>query len=161
MTADQLSQSQAERVREAFHDLDVDGSGKLSFDALLTLFEMLHVPTDADDLAQVVGQQAREANQFDVEAAQAAYAGLNKMALQRQHEREMQLRHAFKVHDRDQDGKVTAEELQRIMTEVTQEHYTMEEAAQLVSLLDTDGNGYIDVDELLGLVKSRRPVEAS
>ncbi|KAI8058488.1 hypothetical protein BDF22DRAFT_772999 [Syncephalis plumigaleata] len=161
MTVTNLSNSQVIRLKEEFSVLDADNRGTINFDSLLALYYELDVATDKDELEQLVGSKAVEANLFDIDAALQTYGKLNELAIQRQQEREAQLRHAFKLFDRDHDGKVTAEELQMIMTHVTKEQYTTDEAAELVTILDTDKNGFIDVDELLGLIKSRGEVAAS
>ncbi|KAI8058626.1 hypothetical protein BDF22DRAFT_652678 [Syncephalis plumigaleata] len=144
MTATNLSNSQVIRLKEEFSVLDADNRGTINFDSLLALYYELDVATDKDELEQLVGSKAVEANLFDIDAALQTYGKLNEL-----------------LFDRDHDGKVTAEELQMIMTHVTKEQYTTDEAAELVTILDTDKNGFIDVDELLGLIKSRGEVAAS
>lgn len=59
---------------------------------------------------------------------------------------ENELQEAFKLFDTDGDGKITSEELRKLISKIGGE-MSEGEAAGLIHRADTDGNGYVDYEE--------------
>ncbi|XP_006663707.1 probable calcium-binding protein CML25/26 [Oryza brachyantha] len=57
----------------------------------------------------------------------------------------------FSAFDKDGDGKVSAAELGDCMAAALGEDVSEEEAAAILAMADTDGDGLLDHDEFLGL----------
>ncbi|KAL1156190.1 hypothetical protein V6Z11_A08G075300 [Gossypium hirsutum] len=71
---------------------------------------------------------------------------VNIMARKMQENEVDELKEAFKVFDRDQDGFISANELRQVMMNMG-ERLTMEEAEQMIREADLDGDGVVSFDE--------------
>ncbi|KAI9592869.1 hypothetical protein BDF19DRAFT_450406 [Syncephalis fuscata] len=154
MSVTNLSNKQIHNVQNQFAFRDTSGNGKISFNDLMNLYGDMNLLIDEDELQQLLGANAQRSTQFDIDTVLSVYAKLYELTRKRQDEKEKQLRHVFTLFDRDHDGKVTAEELQMIMTEVTKQPFSVDDAAQIVQILDTNGDGLVDADEIMALVVS-------
>ncbi|MCC5577429.1 MULTISPECIES: EF-hand domain-containing protein [Microtetraspora] len=63
----------------------------------------------------------------------------------------------FDLVDSDDDGLISAEELVRLM-EVLGERITVEGAQGVITKVDTDGDGLINLDEFGAWLQSGRPL---
>lgn len=61
------------------------------------------------------------------------------------------LRSAFRIFEKTPEGGITAEELHQVLTDLG-ETITEEECRKMVSAIDDDGNGCIDVKEFVDLI---------
>jgi calmodulin len=66
-------------------------------------------------------------------------------------ESEEELREAFRVFDKDQNGFITSDELRHVMTNLG-EKLTDAEVQEMVQEADTDGDGRINYDEFVGVM---------
>ena len=60
---------------------------------------------------------------------------------------------AFKVFDKDQDGRITPEEFVGVMKQLG-ENLTVEEITQIYKDADEEGNGFITFDEFNGIYQN-------
>ncbi|CAA0828293.1 Calmodulin-like protein 8 [Striga hermonthica] len=64
---------------------------------------------------------------------------------------EEELKEAFKVFDKDQDGYICAEELQHVMISLG-EKLSDEEVEQMIREADLDGDGQVNYDEFVKMM---------
>ncbi|KAK9119204.1 hypothetical protein Scep_017297 [Stephania cephalantha] len=65
----------------------------------------------------------------------------------------------FHRFDEDGDGKISANDLRRCLAVVGAEEGAQEEVEAIVKALDMDGDGMLDVEEFVGLMKEERAEE--
>merc|ERR1740131_487262 len=80
---------------------------------------------------------------------------INSLSMQ-----ESKLATAFKMLDKDRDGKITATEIQRMSTELGMP-LTDEKVDELVSLYDEKGDGRIDIREFGRMMRDLDPADTS
>ncbi|KAL6955204.1 hypothetical protein U1Q18_047024 [Sarracenia purpurea var. burkii] len=69
-------------------------------------------------------------------------------------EADEELKEAFKVFDKDQDGYISATELRNVMLNLG-ERMTDEEVEQMVREADLDGDGYVNYDEFVKMMLAK------
>ncbi|KAJ1266259.1 hypothetical protein BS78_08G137400 [Paspalum vaginatum] len=147
---DLLSAEQISEFREAFAFFDKDGDGCITAEELATVMgslqgqrpsaeELREMIRDADadgdgaiDFAEFLGLMARK--------AAAAGGGADE-----------ELREAFKVFDKDQNGFISAAELRHVMISLG-EKLTDEEVQQMIREADLDGDGQVDYHEFVRMM---------
>lgn len=70
---------------------------------------------------------------------------------------EEEIREAFKVFDRDNNGFISAAELRHVMTSIG-EKLTDDEVDEMIREADQDGDGRIDCKKLLYMLQNRANV---
>ncbi|KAI5397774.1 Calmodulin-3, variant 2 [Lathyrus oleraceus] len=68
---------------------------------------------------------------------------------------EEELREAFKVFDKDQNGYISASELRHVMMNLG-EKLSDEEVKQMIKEADMDGDGQVDYDEFVKMMMAIR-----
>jgi len=69
-------------------------------------------------------------------------------------EQDEEMKEAFKVFDRDGNGKITASELRQVMANLG-EKLTDEEVFEMIKEADIDGDGEINFEEFLKMMKQK------
>eukprot|EP01123_Difflugia_compressa_P011852 TRINITY_DN4865_c0_g2_i1.p1 TRINITY_DN4865_c0_g2~~TRINITY_DN4865_c0_g2_i1.p1 ORF type:complete len:150 (+),score=44.91 TRINITY_DN4865_c0_g2_i1:149-598(+) len=67
-----------------------------------------------------------------------------------------ELREAFKIFDKDGDGRITAIELEGILRSLGEKNATAADAREMVSRVDRDGDGTIDFEEFVELMATSK-----
>ncbi|GJM95224.1 hypothetical protein PR202_ga11934 [Eleusine coracana subsp. coracana] len=75
----------------------------------------------------------------------------NKTADKDDHDADEELREAFKVFDKDQNGYISATELRHVMINLG-EKLTDEEVEQMIREADLDGDGQVNYDEFVRMM---------
>ncbi|KAK8532086.1 hypothetical protein V6N12_053535 [Hibiscus sabdariffa] len=120
-------EQQIAEFEEAFCLLDKDGDGCISMEELAVAIKSLdHDPT-AEELRNMI-------NEVDTDA-----------------EGEEELKEAFRVFDRDQDGYISPYELRQGMINIG-ETLTDEELDQMIREVDLDGEGRVNYEEFLRMM---------
>ncbi|RLN30585.1 hypothetical protein C2845_PM05G02400 [Panicum miliaceum] len=150
---DLLNPEQISEFREAFAFFDKDGDGCITVEELATVMgslqgqrpgaeELREMIRDADadgngtiDFAEFLGLMARK-------AGAGGDAGGDP---------DEELREAFKVFDKDQNGYISAGELRHVMINLG-EKLTDEEVEQMIREADLDGDGQVDYDEFVRMM---------
>ncbi|KAK8611376.1 hypothetical protein V6N13_131428 [Hibiscus sabdariffa] len=128
-------EQQIAEFEEAFCLLDKDGDGEscISMEELAVAIKSLdHDPT-AEELRNMI-------NEVDTD-------GLNGQEA----EGEEELKEAFRVFDRDQDGYISPYELRQGMINIG-ETLTDEELDQMIREVDLDGEGRVNYEEFLRMM---------
>ncbi|KAG2622011.1 calmodulin-like protein 5 [Panicum virgatum] len=151
---DALSPEQISEFREAFAFFDKDGDGCITLEELATVMgslqgqrpgaeELRAMIRDADadgngtiDFAEFLGLMARKTTGAGAAGGDGA---------------DEELREAFKVFDKDQNGYISATELRHVMINLG-EKLTDEEVEQMIREADLDGDGQVDYDEFVRMM---------
>ncbi|KAL5009277.1 hypothetical protein ScPMuIL_014858 [Solemya velum] len=141
--ARELDEGQVAELKEAFCLFDKDGDGKITTSELETVMRSLgQNPTKAEirDIIHEVdvdGNGAIDFNEFVVMMSKKIGAKDGTAA------DESELKDAFKVFDKDNNGLISAKELRSVMTNLG-EKLTEEEVEEMIKEADIDGDGQVN-----------------
>ncbi|KAK9018164.1 hypothetical protein V6N11_001145 [Hibiscus sabdariffa] len=124
-----LTDDQIAEFRKAFCLIDKDSDGFITIEELESVIQTL----DANPTRLMISEVD------DVE-------GDGKIDFEDFEKVVDELKEAFKVFDRDQDGFISANELRQVMINLG-ERITMEEAEQMIREADLDGDGVVSYEE--------------
>ncbi|CAN1841373.1 Calmodulin-like protein 8 [Linum perenne] len=137
-----LTQDQIVEFKEAFCLFDKDGDGNsikiyLSFPSIHSYIHSVITEVDADgngtiEFAEFLSLMARKIKETDAEE---------------------ELKEAFKVFDKDQNGYISATELRHVMINLG-EKLTDEEVEQMIKEADLDGDGQVNYDEFVKMMST-------
>ncbi|KAJ3699716.1 hypothetical protein LUZ61_003421 [Rhynchospora tenuis] len=146
--ADQLTDDQIAEFKEAFSLFDKDGDGCITTKELGTVMRSLgQNPTEAElqDMINEVDADGNGTIDFP--------EFLNLMARKmKDTDSEEELKEAFRVFDKDQNGFISAAELRHVMTNLG-EKLTDEEVDEMIREADVDGDGQINYEEFVKVVR--------
>ncbi|XP_041020610.1 calmodulin-like protein 11 isoform X2 [Juglans microcarpa x Juglans regia] len=138
--ADALTEDQVAEFREAFCLVDKDSDGYITMEELATIIQSFNENPTKEEVRDMIGEVDADGNgTIDFEEF------LNIMA-RKMKVRTEELKEAFKVFDRDQDGYISANELRHVMMNLG-ERLTDEEAEQMIKEADLDGDGQVSYEE--------------
>ncbi|RCK56101.1 Vacuolar protein sorting-associated protein 13 [Candida viswanathii] len=127
--AEKLSEQQIAEFKEAFSLFDKDSDGKITTKELGTLTDMINeVDVNSDgsiDFPEFLTMMARKMKDTDSEA---------------------EIAEAFKVFDRNGDGKISAAELRHVLTSIG-EKLSDADVDQMIKEADTNNDGEIDIQD--------------
>ncbi|KAA8544924.1 hypothetical protein F0562_019681 [Nyssa sinensis] len=147
---DVLTEEQIAEFQEAFCLLDKDGDGCITIEELATAIRSLgQIPTE-EELQNMI-------NEVDVNGNGTIEFGefLSLMARKmKESEAEEELKEAFRVFDKDQDGYISANELRSVMVNLG-ERLSDEEVEQMIREADLDGDGQVNYEEFVRMMLAR------
>ncbi|OAY42108.1 calmodulin-like protein 11 isoform X2 [Manihot esculenta] len=144
---DVLTEEQISEFQEAFCLLDKDGDGRITFEELATAIKSLDQNPTEEELQSMI-------NEVDVDGNGTIEFGefLNlKARKMKETEAEEELKEAFKVFDKDQDGYISPNELRHVMINLG-EKLTDEEVEQMIREADLDGDGQVNYEEFVRMM---------
>ncbi|KAK7337905.1 hypothetical protein VNO77_18496 [Canavalia gladiata] len=144
---DALRDDQVGEFLEAFCLLDKDGDGCITIEELGTAIRSLDENPTLEELQIMM-------NEVDTDGNGTIEFGefLNLMARKmKESEAEEELKEAFRVFDKDQDGYISPSELRSVMRTIG-EKVTEEELEQMVKEADLDGDGLVDYQEFVRMM---------
>ncbi|XP_010553277.1 PREDICTED: calmodulin-like [Tarenaya hassleriana] len=144
---DVLSDQQVAEFQEAFCLLDGDGDGCITISELANAIKTLIKNPTREELQFMI-------REVDVNGNGTIEFGefLNLMARKlKEAEAEEELKEAFKLFDKDQDGYISTIELKHGMVSLG-ERITDEEVEQMVREADMDGDGHISYEEFVKMM---------
>ncbi|XP_062084489.1 calmodulin-like protein 11 [Humulus lupulus] len=146
---DQLfaDQQQLADFQEAFCLLDKDGDGRITIDELAIAIRSLDQHPTEDELQSMISEVDADGN-GTIELGEFLNLMARKM---KETEVEDELREAFKVFDKDQDGYISPTELKHVMINLG-ERMKDEELDQMIRDADLDGDGLINYEEFVRMM---------
>ncbi|XVF80856.1 hypothetical protein PTKIN_Ptkin15bG0109100 [Pterospermum kingtungense] len=139
--ADTLTEDQVVEFREAFCLIDKDSDGFITMEELASALQTLDGNPKKEEIECMISEVDVGGNgTIDFEDF------LNIMAGKMKENVGDELKEAFKVFDRDQDGFISANELRQVMMNLG-ERVTVEEAEQMIREADLDGDGLVSYEE--------------
>lgn len=147
--------SGVDELREVFKVFDADGDGKITKSELgcvlrslgddLSEEELVLMVQAADkdgdgciDLQEFISLNTVDAADDDATAIVASEGILPAMD---------DLRDAFRIFDADMDGKISAQELHRVLTSLGDAECTIDDCRQMIRGVDKDGDGFVDFQD--------------
>ncbi|OIV95493.1 hypothetical protein TanjilG_26756 [Lupinus angustifolius] len=148
--ADQLSHDQITEFKEAFSLFDKDGDGYITTKELGTIMRTLgQNPTEAE-LQDMINEVDADGNST-INFPEFLHLMVRQM---RDTDSEEELKEAFRVFDKDQDGFISAAELRHVMTNLG-EKLTDEEVDEMIREADGDGDGKINYEEFVKVMTAK------
>ncbi|KAI4748878.1 EF-hand protein [Aureobasidium sp. EXF-12298] len=170
--ADSLTEEQVSEFKEAFSLFDKDGDGQITTKELGTVMRSLgqnpseselqdminEVDADNNGTIDFPGQSSPSLNCSRANQEADVYSPtefLTMMARKmKDTDSEEEIREAFKVFDRDNNGFISAAELRHVMTSIG-EKLTDDEVDEMIREADQDGDGRIDYNEFVQLMMQK------
>ncbi|XP_031271031.1 calmodulin-like protein 8 [Pistacia vera] len=144
---DALPEQQIIEFQQVFCLLDKDGDGCITIKELVAAIRSLDQNPIEEELHNMI-------NEVDMNGNRTIELGefLNLMARKmKECEAEEELREAFKVFDKDQDGYISPNELTHVMMNLG-EKLTDEEVEQMVREADLEGDGQVNYEEFVRMM---------
>ncbi|KAF8652894.1 hypothetical protein AX16_004082 [Volvariella volvacea WC 439] len=136
--------------KEAFALFDKDGDGTITTKELGTVMRSLGQNPSETELQTMIGEVDKDKS-GSIDFSEF----LDMMAAKRSHdEGEDELKQAFKVFDKDGNGKISRQELKEVMLSLG-EKLTEEEINEMIREADDDGNGEIEYNEFVKIMTSK------
>lgn len=138
-----LSSKQIKELKKTFQMFDRDSDGKISASELGHAFRVQGQNFSDAEVRQIITEIDEDGNgQIDFDE----FVGLMTSKMKEASRDETEMREAFKVFDRNGDGKISCKELKYVLTSIG-ENLTDAEFADLIREADIDGDGSISFDE--------------
>ncbi|XP_022849765.1 calmodulin-like protein 8 isoform X1 [Olea europaea var. sylvestris] len=162
--ADVLSEEQIVEFKEAFSLFDKDGDGCITIEELATVIRSFDLNPTEKELEEIINEVDSDGN-GTIEFAEFLNLMANQIKIKYVHicikskraffyqedDAEEELKEAFKVFDKDQNGYISANELRHVMINLG-EKLTDEEVDQMIREADQDGDGQVNYDEFVQMM---------
>ncbi|XP_027353284.1 calmodulin-like protein 11 isoform X3 [Abrus precatorius] len=142
-----LREEQIGEFLEAFCLFDKDGDGCITIEELGTAIRSLDENPTVEEL-QIMMSEVDTDGSGTIEFGEFLNLMARKM---KETEAEEDLKEAFRVFDKDEDGYISPSELRCVMITIG-ERVTGEELEQMVKEADLDGDGLIDYEEFVRMM---------
>lgn len=149
ITTQCISQQDTRELREVFRSMDTNGDGKLSKEELLAQFTRTMGPEGAElEVNRIMGEADGDGNGF-IDYTEFLKATLDQKTVMSSEN----LRAAFDVFDKDGSGKISTQELKRILEGGAQADKNIWN--MIVNEVDLNGDGEIDFTEFQSIILRR------
>ncbi|CAL9124399.1 unnamed protein product [Musa acuminata var. zebrina] len=160
---DLLTEEQISEFQEAFCLFDKDGDGCITLEELGTVIKSLGQNPSEEELHEMIrevdsdGNGTIEFGEFlnlmSRKVKSFEYGGQFDRSCSSLQETnvEEELKEAFKVFDKDQNGYISASELRNVMMNLG-EKLTDEEVDQMIREADLDGDGQVNYEEFVRMM---------
>ncbi|KAK7245425.1 hypothetical protein RIF29_40271 [Crotalaria pallida] len=138
-----LTKDQIAEFQEAFCLIDKDSDGFITVEELTAIIQSLDGNPTKEEIQNMIGEVD---NDIDGNESIDFEEFLDIMGRKMKENEAEELKEAFKVFDRDQDGYISANELKHVMMNLG-ERLTDEEAEQMIREADLDGDGQVSFEE--------------
>merc|ERR1712071_693743 len=136
----ELSEEQKQEIKEAFDLFDTDGSGEIDSKELKVAMRALGFEPKKEEIQKMIS---------DVDDDGSGTIGYEEI-LNRDPKDE--ILKAFRLFDDDETGKISFKNLKRVAKELG-ERMTDEELQEMIDEADRDGDGEVDEEEFLRIMK--------
>ncbi|KAI4329967.1 hypothetical protein MLD38_028287 [Melastoma candidum] len=149
--AEQLTEEQIADFKETFTLFDEDGDGCIATGELGAVMTSLgQTPTEPELRDMINSVDANQNGTIDF----PEFLDLMAQKLKDNTESEAELKEAFKVFDKDQDGFISAAELRLAMMNLG-EKLTDEEVKEMIREVDMDGDGQVNYEEFARMMLAK------
>ncbi|MCJ1433603.1 hypothetical protein MMC27_002966 [Xylographa pallens] len=154
--ADSLTEEQVSDFKEAFSLFDKNGDGQITSKELGTVMRSLGQNPSESELQDMINEVDAD-NNGTIDFPEFLTMMARKMK-DTDSEDEIRvdenIKEAFKVFDRDNNGFISAAELRHVMTSIG-EKLTDDEVDEMIREADQDGDGRIDYNEFVQLMMQK------
>ncbi|XP_062932696.1 centrin-1 [Cynocephalus volans] len=144
----ELTETQKQEVREAFDLFDADGSGKIDVKELKVAVRALGFEPGKEEMKKMISEVDKEGT-GKIGFNDFLAVVTHKMA---EKDTKEEILKAFKLFDDDETGKISFKNLKRVANELG-ENLTDEELQEMIDEADLDGDGEVNEDEFLRIMK--------
>ena len=145
-----LTEEQIAEFKEAFQIFDKDGDGSITTKELGTVMRSLGQNPSDEEVRQMI-EEVDEDKSETIDFKEFIGLMARKM---KETDAEDELLEAFKVFDRDGNGKISAHELRYVMLS-SGEDLTEQDIQEMVMEADIDGDGFIDYQEFVKIMMNQ------
>jgi calcium-dependent protein kinase len=153
--ATQLDESQISALRSVFKSLDTNGDGRLTAQELRDGLQKADIKEIPPDLQQIMEEVDSDGSGM-IDYTEFLAATLDKKT----YLQEDVCWAAFRVFDRNGDGKISKDELKLVLGEQSvgdAMHASAEAMCQILKEVDTNGDGEIDFKEFMNMMRGKGP----
>ncbi|GAV05356.1 hypothetical protein RvY_15504 [Ramazzottius varieornatus] len=143
------SEKQVAEFKESFDLFDRNGDRYITIKELQHVMERLGFKPTPNELKSFMDEADSDRN------GKIDFMEFLSVMKTKMHEmmRLEELQKAFRVFDRNGDGKISPNELRTVFQSLDQ-HFEEEEISEMITVADSNFDGYIDFDEFIALVRS-------
>ncbi|KAL3727151.1 hypothetical protein ACJRO7_031973 [Eucalyptus globulus] len=147
----ELTKEQILEFKEAFCLSEKDGDVCMTLEEFAAIIQSLDHSPSKKELQDMIDKAAAANGNGAIEFAK--FLGLMAYNIKEAADEEEELKEAFKVFDKDQDGYISPSELRHVMINLG-EKLTEEEVQQMISEADLDGDGQVGFEEFVKLMST-------
>ncbi|KAK9091643.1 hypothetical protein Sjap_024820 [Stephania japonica] len=136
-------------LEKVFNSFDANGDGKISSSELENVLRALGSETSKEELKQMMEEIDTDGDGFvDLKEFAEFYRGGSGKGGEGGGGGggDQELRDAFKMYDKDKNGKISAKELHEVL-KCLGEKCTMKDCSRMISSVDKDGDGSVNFEE--------------
>lgn len=144
----ELTEDQKQEVREAFDLFDSDGSGTIDVKELKVAMRALGFEPRKEEMKKMISEADKEAT------GKISFNDFLAVMTQKMAEKDTkeEILKAFRLFDDDETGKISFKNLKRVANELG-ESLTDEELQEMIDEADRDGDGEVNEEEFLKIMK--------
>nr|XP_056715528.1 centrin-1 [Euleptes europaea] len=144
----ELTEEQKQEIREAFDLFDTDGTGNIDVKELKVAMRALGFEPKKDEIKKMILDIDKEGT------GKISYNDFLGVMTQKMAEKDSkeEILKAFKLFDDDETGKISFKNLKRVAKELG-ENLTDEELQEMIDEADRDGDGEVNEQEFLRIMK--------
>lgn len=144
----ELTEEQKQEVREAFDLFDADGSGTIDVKELKVAMRALGFEPRKEEMKRMIADVDKEGT------GKISFNDFLAVMTQKMAEKDTkeEILKAFRLFDDDETGKISFKNLKRVAKELG-ENLTDEELQEMIDEADRDGDGEVNEDEFLRIMK--------
>ncbi|XP_009386769.2 calmodulin-like [Musa acuminata AAA Group] len=146
---DLFTEEQITEFYETFCLFDKDGDGSIALEELSMVITSLGLKPFQEELQGMISEGDVDGN-GTIEFAEFLGLMAHKM---KDIDSEEELKEAFKVFDKDQNGYISEAELRKVMMSLG-EKLTDEEVAQMIREADLDGDGQVNFEDFVQMMSA-------
>ncbi|KAM3831402.1 uncharacterized protein M6D78_011693 isoform 2-T2 [Vipera latastei] len=144
----ELSEDQKQEIREAFDLFDTEGCGSIDIKELKVAMRALGFEPKKEEIKKMIADIGKDGS------STLNFEDFLKMMTTKMNEKDSkeEILKAFRLFDDDGTGKISFKNLKRVSKELG-ENLTDEELQEMIDEADRDGDGEINEEEFLKIMK--------
>ncbi|XP_038997540.1 caltractin-like [Hibiscus syriacus] len=143
-----LSQQKKQEIKEAFELFDTDGSGTIDAKELNVAMRALGFEMTEEQIHQMIADVDKDGSGA-IDFDEFVYMMTTKIG---ERDTKEELMKAFHIIDQDDNGKISAQDIQRIADELGV-NLTEKEIQDMIEEADRDKDGEVNMDEFMRMMK--------
>uniref|UniRef100_A0A0A9H3S4 EF-hand domain-containing protein n=1 Tax=Arundo donax TaxID=35708 RepID=A0A0A9H3S4_ARUDO len=143
-----LTAQKRKEIKEAFDLFDTDGSGFIDARELNVAMRALGFEMTPEQINQMIAEVDKDGS-GTIDFDEFVHMMTDKMG---ERDARDELYKAFRIIDKDGNGKISDVDIQRLAIE-TGEHFTLDEVREMIEAADENGDGEIDLEEFMKMMK--------
>ncbi|KAM7471086.1 hypothetical protein LguiA_009269 [Lonicera macranthoides] len=141
-----------EEMKKVFNKFDSNGDGKISATELVEVLKSLGSDTSVDEVNRMMDEMDTDRDGFiNLEE----FTGFCKAGSAYGDGGETELKEAFHLYDQDNDGKISVEELHKILTRLG-EKCTIQDCTRMIDSVDSNGDGFVNFEEFKKMMTNNK-----